>query len=350
MNKSRIFITGAGGFLGSWLAEWALSQGCEAIGCDNFSLGSKNNIPKGMRFYEYDARDLEKNKKYMTGCDAVFHSAAWPYDNFSLFAPAQVAGHNFALDSAVLSSAISCGVKRFVYCSSMSRYGEGKSPFTEQMPPRPLTPYGTAKMAGESLVKNLAKVHSFEYVICIPHNIFGPRQVYNDTRRNAVSLIVNHVLRDKSPVIYGDGEQKRGFSPIQDLIPLFSKILFSEKAKNQSFNIGPDDENISLNELLRLINEITGKNIKACFEPMRPQEVVNAMCCANKARNLLNYKKTISLKEALKRLIQWMQAQTPSIAVKGPCLETPLAFKQPPHKFKQKLNHYALNNIYTHRV
>ena len=329
MKKAlKIFVTGAAGFLGSRMAEWALSQGHRTGGCDNLSLGSRANVPKGMEFYKYDARDLEKNKKHIAGCDVLFHSAAYPYDNFSLFAPSLVAGHNFALDSAVLSAAVYCGVKRFVYCSSMSRYGNNKSPFKEEMAPRPLTPYGTAKAAGESLVKNLARVHGFEYVILIPHNIFGTKQVYNDPRRNAVSLIVNHVLRGCSPVVFGSGEQKRGFSPVWDLVPLFSKILFGEKAKNQIINIGPDDENISLNELLSLINSITGKSVRACFKPLRPQEVVNAVCCADKARRLLDYKKTISLREALERLIKGIQSQGPLPPVSGSRAEIP-SFSSP---------------------
>ena len=312
MNSSRIFITGVAGFLGSHLAKWALSQNHKVIGCDNLSLGNKSNIPKGVDFHEYDLLDLEKNRKYTSGVDVVFHAAAWPYDNFSLFSPFKVAENTFAVTASILSASIFNNVPRFIYCSSMSRYGNNKSPFTEDMEPRPLTPYGVAKTAGENLVKSLAQVHDFEYVICIPHNIFGPHQVYNDPYRNAVSLIVNQMLQDQSPVIYGDGEQKRGFSPVQDLIPLFHEILFGEKAKNQVINIGPDEETISLNELIQFLNQITGKNLKANYKPFRPLEIKNALCSSNKARQLLNYKKVSSLKKALEELVKWIDSQGPT--------------------------------------
>ena len=229
MANSRIFITGVAGFLGSHLAEWALSQNYEVAGCDNLSLGNKKNIPKGLEFYEYDILDLEKNKKYLSRVDVVFHAAAYPYDNFSLFSPYKVVKNTFATTASVLTAAISNGVKRFVYCSSMSRYGNNKSPFVEDMVAQPLTPYGVAKASGENLVKSLSQVYDFEYVICIPHNIFGSRQVHNDPHRNAVSLIINQMLQNRSPIIYGDGKQKRGFTPIQDLIPLFQGLLFSKK-------------------------------------------------------------------------------------------------------------------------
>lgn len=312
MANSRIFITGVAGFLGSHLAEWALSQNHEVVGCDNLLLGNKNNIPKGVEFYEYDILDVEKNKKYMVGTDVVFHAAAYPYDNFSLFSPFKVVENTFSTTASVLSSAISNNVKRLVYCSSMSRYGNNISPFVEDMEPRPLTPYGIAKTAGENLVKNLAQIYNFEYVICIPHNIFGPKQVYNDPYRNAVSLIINQMLQNSSPVVYGDGEQKRCFSPIQDLIPLFQKLLFSEKAKNQVINIGPDEEPLSLNELIRILNVIMGKNIKPTYMPFRPQEVKEALCSAEKARQILKYKKVISLKEALEELVEWIKLKGPT--------------------------------------
>lgn len=312
MANSQIFITGVAGFLGSHLAEWALSQSYKVAGCDNLSLGNKNNVPKGVEFYKYDAFDFEKNKKYLAGADIVFHAAACPYDNFSLFSPFKVVKNTFSTTASVLSASISNNVKRFVYCSSMSRYGNNTSPFIEEMEPRPLTPYGIAKTAGENLVTSLAQVHNFEYVICIPHNIFGPRQVYNDPYRNAVSLIINQMLQNRSPIIYGDGEQKRDFSPIQDLIPLFQGLLFGNKVKNQVINIGPDEEALTLNELIQILNNIMGKNIKASYIPFRPQEVKEALCSAAKARQILNYKKVISLRKALEELTEWIKLQGPT--------------------------------------
>ena len=312
MKKTRIFITGVAGFLGSHLAKWALSNNYEVLGADNLSLGHKSNIPKGIQFYEYDILNLEKNNHYLKNIDIVFHSAGYPYDNFSLFAPFKVIQNTFSTTASILSASISNHVKRFIYCSSMSRYGDNKTPFTEGMNPKPLTPYAVAKTAGESLITNLAQVHNFEYVICIPHNIFGPQQVYNDPYRNAVSMIANQMLNDKPPLIYGDGTQKRAFTPIQDLISLFPELLFGEKSKNQIINIGPDEEVINLNDLIKLLNEILDKNLKPVYKPFRQQEVKTAVCSAKKSRELLNYKKTISLREALKELTNWIKQKGPT--------------------------------------
>ena len=312
MKKPRIFITGAAGFLGSHFAQWALSNNYEVLGADNLSLGYKSNIPKGVQFFEYDVLDLEKNKQYLKDVDIVFHSAAYPYDNFSLFSPLKTVQNSFSTTASVLSASIFNQVKRFIYCSSMSRYGNNKSPFTEDMSPKALTPYAVAKTAGEQLITSMAKVHHFEYVICIPHNIFGPQQVYNDPYRNAVSMIFNQMLNDKPPLIYGDGTQQRAFTPIQDLIPLFPKLLFGEKAKNQIINIGPDEEVISLNDLIKLLNDILGKNLKPIYKPFRQQEVKTAVCSSKKSRELLNYKKTISLRKALEELAEWILKKGPT--------------------------------------
>ena len=312
MKTQRIFITGIAGFLGSHLAKWALSQNHEVLGCDNLSLGNKNNIPKGVQFYKYDVLDIEKNKKLLKFVDVVFHAAAYPYDNFSLFAPFKVVENTFTTTASILSASISNRVKRFVYCSSVSRYGDNPSPFIESMEPRPLTPYAVAKVAGENLIKSLARVYPFEFVICVPHNIFGPHQVYNDPFRDAVALTINRMLQNRSPVIYGDGKQKRGFTPIQDLVPLFDGLLFGEKVKNQVVNIGPDEESISFNELIQLLNQIMKKDLKPKHLPLRPQEVKIALCRADKARKLLNYKQIISLREAVEKFVEWIKQQGPT--------------------------------------
>ena len=312
MKASKIFITGVAGFLGSHIAKWALSEGHEVLGADNLSLGHKENIPSGVQFYEYDLLNLDKNKECIKNVDITVHSAAYPYDNFSLFAPFKVLQNTFSITSSVLSASLFNQVKRFVYFSSMSRYGNQAPPFKEDMKPKPLTPYALAKAAGEDLIKTMACVHDFEYVICIPHNIFGPQQVYNDPYRNAVSMIINQMLSDKAPLIYGDGNQTRAFTPIQDLIPLFPEILFGPAVKNQSLNIGPDDELISLNDLVQLLNQIMGKKIKPKYKKLRKQEVLFAFCSAEKSRRLMNYKKRISLEQALKDLVHSIDKQGPS--------------------------------------
>ncbi len=309
MANPCIFISGVAGFLGSHLAERALSKNYRVIGVDNLSLGNKENVPEGVEFYEYDLLDLEKNKRYTKNVDIVFHAAAYPFDNLSLFSPYQVTQNTFTITSSLLSGSIHNQVKRFIFCSSMARYGQQKSPFTEEMKPQPNTPYGIAKVAGENLVKNLAETHGFEYVICVPHNIFGPRQIYNDPYRNAVSIIINQMLQDLPPFIYGDGEQRRSFSPIQDVVKIFEDLLFSKKIQGETINIGPDERYITLNDLVSLLNEIMGKNIKPRYVQMRLQEVKEAHCSSEKAKRLLNYQVSTKLETALKEMVLWIKKQ-----------------------------------------
>lgn len=311
MSQTRLFISGVAGFLGSHMADWGLQQGHQVLGCDNFLTGKKENIPKGVDFYEYNLLDLEKNKKYLKDVDIVFHAAAYPYDHFSLFSPYKITENTFSTTASLLSGAIHNNAKRFILCSSMARYGSSQSPFIESVTPKPLTPYGVAKVASENLLKSLAEAHGFEYVICVPHNIFGPKQIYNDPYRNAVSIIINKMLQDKSPLIYGDGEQKRSFSPVKDVVGVFEDLLFSKKVQGEIINIGPDQDYLSLNELISLLNKIMKKDIKPTYIPIRFQEVKEANCSADKARKLLNYKTLVSFEQALREMVAWVDSQGP---------------------------------------
>ena len=312
MNRKKfIFISGIAGFLGSHLAEWALSKGYRVAGCDNLSAGRKENVPKGAEFYQYDLHDLEKNRQYTQGVDVIFHAAALPYDNLSLFSPYRITDHIYTITAALLSAAIENDVKRFVYCSSMSRYGNAPSPFTEDLTPSPVTPYGLAKVAGEKLICSLSEAHKFEYVICVFHNIFGVRQIYNDPYRNAVSIIINQMLQDRSPLVYGDGEQVRGFSPVKDVLGLFEDLLFSEKTNREIINIGPDGETITINQLIKKLNKIMGKALQPVYVKIRPGEVKEAVCSSDKARKLLNYCPRVSLEQSLGEMAKWIKDQGP---------------------------------------
>lgn len=306
-----IFISGVGGFLGSHLAEWALNQNYRVIGADNFSSGVKENVPEGIELYEYDIQDFEKNKKYLKGVDVVFHAAALPYDNLSIYSPYQITHNTYSVTASILSASIQNNVRRFVFCSSMSRYGNQVSPFKENSIPKPVTPYGIAKLASEKLLINLSEIHGFEYVVCVLHNIFGPRQRYEDPYRNAVSIIINRMIQNKSPIVYGDGEQKRCFSPIKDVISIFDSLLFSEAVKNQVINVGPDKEDITINQLIALLNRILGKSLKPFYIKKRPQEVKEAFCDITKARRLLNYNPQTSFEEALREMVSWIQSKGP---------------------------------------
>jgi len=239
--------------------------------------------------------------------DVVYHCAATAYEGLSVFSPYIVTKNIVGITTSLVTAAAVNGVKRFIYCSSMARYGTNKVPFTEDMIPKPQDPYGIGKVAGEDLVKSICDTHGMDWVIAVPHNIIGPRQKYDDPYRNVASIMINLMLQDRQPIIYGDGKQKRCFSFVQDDIDILYEMIQSKNALGQIINIGPDEEFVTINELAEIIAELLNFNLKPIYKKGRPQEVFLANCSADKARNLFNYKTKVSLKEGLESIIDYIK-------------------------------------------
>ena len=183
----------------------------------------------------------------------------------------------------------------------MARYGDQKPPFTEEMNTKPVDPYGIAKVAAEQCLINLANLNGMEWNIAVPHNIIGPNQKYDDPYRNVVSIFINRNLQGKPAIIYGDGKQERCFSYIEDVIFCLLKLGLDKNIKSQIFNVGPDEEVITIEKLANIVANETGYNERPIFVKDRPQEVKFATCSAEKARKLLDYRTKTSLKEAIKK-------------------------------------------------
>lgn len=310
-QKPKIFITGIAGFLGSHLAEAFIKRGHHVVGCDNMIGGYLDNVPAQAEFYQYDCVFLNSMKKIMKGVDIVYHCAATPYEGLSVFSPHLVTKNLVEASASVISAAIQNKVKRFIFTSSMARYGENEVPFTEDMIPKPQDPYGIGKYATELLLRNMAEVHRMEYVIAVPHNIIGPRQKYDDPYRNVAAIMINLMLQGRQPFIYGDGEQKRCFSFIQDCIKPLVKLAFSDKVVGEIINIGPDEEFITINQLAQTIAKLLKFKLKPIYMPERPQEVRFANCSADKARKLLGYKTEYTLERGLKEMIKYIKKRGP---------------------------------------
>jgi UDP-glucose 4-epimerase len=310
---SKTFVTGVAGFLGSHLADELLKQGHEVIGVDNFLGGYPENVPEGIEFYEADCCDFERMRDLMKGVEVVYHCAAAPHEGLSVFSPNLITKHTYNATIAVVTAAIATGVRRIVFTSSMARYGRQENPlFTEDMQPMPVDPYGIAKYAAELTIAALAKAHGLEYTHIVPHNIIGPRQKYDDPFRNVASIMINLMLQGRQPIIYGDGEQKRGFSFVQDVVEPMYKAGFLPEVRGEVINVGPDDEFITINELSRRIARLMK------FDPLepvhfvdRPLEVKFATCSADKARLLLGYTTSKTLNEGLADLIEWIKMKGP---------------------------------------
>ena len=307
----KIFITGVAGFLGSHLADRMLELGHEVAGNDTLIGGYIENVPGKVQFYQIDCCDNERMSKIMTGCDVVIHCAATAHEGLSVFSPSFITRNIFEASVSTISAAIQNDVKRFVYCTSMARYGAQETPFNEDMKPMPVDPYGIAKAAGEEVLKVLCDTHGMEWNIAVPHNIVGPRQRFDDPFRNVMSIMINRNLQGKPAIVYGDGLQTRCFSYVGDCINCLEKMALDPNIVGEVINIGPDEGTITVKELSVLVAEATGFEGETIHMPDRPREVKHASCSAMKARILLDYETKTTLEKAIQETVAYVKQKGP---------------------------------------
>lgn len=320
---SKVLITGAAGFLGSHLAERLLADGHEVLGvADNLLGGRRENLPAdlGPHLAQIDCCDLEKMTHAMGGVEVVFHLAAAPHEGLSVFSPTLVTRNTYQATVATATAAIRNGVRRFVFTSSMARYGKprinfngGARPFDEDDRPMPVDPYGVAKVAAEQTLNILGKAHGMEVVTIVPHNVYGPRQRYNDPFRNVVGIFMNLMLMGRQPIIYGDGQQMRSFTYVDDFIEPTARAAFApvQNVDGQVFNVGPDDRPVSVLRLAQVIAEALDFKLEPVFKPDRPCEVKKAWPSAAKAKRMLGVEAKVPLEEGVRRMACWMKEQGP---------------------------------------
>jgi UDP-glucose 4-epimerase len=307
----RVFISGIAGFLGSHLAERFAERGWYVCGIDNLRGGSERNVPDGVDFLVADCCDRGSYARLLDGADLVYHCASAAYDGLSIFSPSVVFMNTAQATVDLASASLAAGTGRFVHCSSMARYGALTPPFTEDMKPQPVTPYGLAKYTSELMVENLFTTHGSEYAIAVPHSIIGPRQRYDDPYRNVAAIMINRMLQGKQPVIYGDGSQLRCFSFVGDVLACLERMGTEPAAKGEIINVGPDEETTSILQLAEEIADLMSFRLDPVFAPARPLEVKHATCSAEKARKILGYQTSTTLREGLARMIDWMTTQEP---------------------------------------
>jgi UDP-glucose 4-epimerase len=304
----KVLITGVAGFMGSHMADDFLKLGYDVVGIDNLIGGYMDNIPEGVEFYKKDCSNFDEIKDCFKNVDLVIHNACTAYEGLSVFSPSIIVKNTSLATAATLAASVKNNVKKYVYLSSMARYGiQDTVPFTEDMVPKPQDPYGISKVESEMLVRNISETHGMDYTILVPHNIIGPRQKYDDPFRNVASIMINRMLKGQQPIIYGDGNQKRCFSFYKDVA---NPILIASQesvANGKTINIGPDEEFITLNNLAEIIAKILGFDLDPIYMPGRPQEVKHANCSADLAREILGYKTTVNLKDGLTELINWIK-------------------------------------------
>jgi UDP-glucose 4-epimerase len=304
----HIFITGVAGFLGSNLADYYLNKGIKVSGCDNLIGGDIENVSSDIIFYKGDCENLDfMTQSIKDDVDVVCHAAAYAHEGLSSISPTLITRNNVVGSVSVFTAAIRKKVKRIVFCSSMARYGDIKFPFIEDDKCNPVDPYGVSKVAAEEILKILSKTHKIEYNIAVPHNIIGPKQKYDDPFRNVASIMINMMIQNKKPIIYGDGLQKRCFSDIRDCILCLDQLCTNEKIKSEIVNIGPDEELVTINELFEMISNKLRFNLGSVHVKDRPNEVKYATCSSDKARRILNYNTKYSLDQSIDSLIDYIK-------------------------------------------
>lgn len=297
----KIAVTGAAGFMGSWLANELQNRGHVVVPIDDFS----GSMYDPQEVHHADCRNLMRMTNLFKGCDMVFHLAAYAAEGQSVFSPIAINDINIRGMNTVLVAAVNNAVKRVIFTSSMAVYGNQKPPFIETMQLKPVDPYGAGKAYCEQMLKIFHDTHGLDYTIIRPHNVFGPGQNISDPYRNVIGIWMNRILRGKPPIIYGDGKQKRAFSYIEDFTPALANSI-NDSAKNQIINVGGKAA-YTINEAASLVCKVAGTKPEPVHEPDRLGEVKNAWCTWKKSEKLLDYKDSTSFRKNLQKMWEWAE-------------------------------------------
>src|ERR1043166_65113 len=302
-------VTGGAGFIGSHIASALASAGARVRVIDDLSTGYRANlaeIPGEVDFVEGSLADEQSLRKALEDVELVFHEAAIPSVPRSVENPRQT--HIASVEStfSLLLGARDRKVRRVVYAASSSAYGDQPTlPKVETMLPEPLSPYAVAKLVGEPYCQVFTRVYGLETVSLRYFNVFGPRQDPSSQYSGVVSRFISDLLGGERPVIYGDGEQSRDFTYIDNVVDANLKAAESKQASGQVINIA-NGERISLNQLLAELISLTGKaGVVADFQPPRAGDVKHSLADITRARTLLGYEPRVALRSGLQLTIDW---------------------------------------------
>ena len=305
---NRFLVTGGAGFIGSNIAAKLVSQGCFVRVIDNLLTGKKSNLADiidNIEFIEADMGNEKVARSAMKDIDVVLHQGALPSVPRSIDDPAETHRHCLDATFTLLLAARDAGVKRFVYASSSSAYGDTPTlPKVETMPPRPLSPYAVDKLAGEYYCSVFYEVFGLETISLRYFNVFGPHQDPTSQYAAAIPAFVTAILKDKPPTVFGDGEQTRDFTYVDNVVEANLVAAKAEHTAGQVLNIACGKA-VTVNETIAVINAAVGKNIKPIYTDPRPGDVKHSLADITLAEKLLAYKPLIDFREGLKSAINW---------------------------------------------
>lgn len=305
---AHYLVTGGAGFIGSNIVEALLEKGEKVRVVDNLSTGKEENIAPfrdRIEFLEADILDIDIMKDACKGIDYVLHQAALPSVPRSVADPISSNRANVDGTVNILWAAKEAGVKRVVYASSSSAYGNQPAlPKKEDMPADPLSPYAISKYAGELYTRIFHQIYGLSTVSMRYFNVFGPRQDPNSQYAAVIPNFINALINGESPVIFGDGEQSRDFTFVKNVVQANLLAAKAEKASGQMLNIACG-QRITLNQLVNKLKGILDSPLDPLYTDPRPGDVKHSLADISRAERLLDYKPTYSMEEGLKETVKW---------------------------------------------
>ena len=300
-------VTGGAGFIGSHVAEHLVKKGHRVVVLDDLSGGFKENVPAGSRFVEGSILDhaLVDRLFVEERFDYVYHLAAYAAEGLSHFIKRFNYSNNVIGSINLINASINHNVKRFVFTSSIAVYGAGQSPMTEAMTPSPEDSYGIAKFAVEQDLKASHEMFGLDYTIFRPHNVYGERQNVGDRYRNVVGIFMNQLLQGEAMTIFGDGEQERAFTHIDDVAPVIADCVDIAASRNQVFNVGADVP-FTVNHLARVVS--AAMNAECKVKHLDPRnEVKIAFSDHSKADRVFGGRPKTSLEDGIRAMAAWVK-------------------------------------------
>jgi len=307
MQKTSL-VTGGAGFIGSHVVKELIAMNHKVVVLDDLSGGFIENIHPQAEFCKGSILDvfLVNGLFEEYQFDYVFHIAAYAAEGLSHFIRRFNYQNNLIGSINLINAAVNFKVKRFVFTSSIAVYGTNDLPFKEYQIPNPEDPYGIAKYAVEMDLKAAHELFGLEYTIFRPHNVYGPHQNIGDRYRNVVGIFMNQLLKGEDLTLFGDGEQSRAFSYIDDVAPYIAQSAEMETTKNEIINIGGEVA-YTINQLANEVILIMKKEEKRTYLAAR-NEVVHAYSCQLKMKRIFNPKPATELNHGLTAMAKWVEA------------------------------------------
>ena len=307
----RYLVTGGAGFIGSHIAEELARRGHSVAVLDDLSSGKEANLAHlagKVELRKGSICDAEMVASACRGADYVIHLAARTSVPRSVLEPIETNRVNVDGTLNVLIAARDAKVKRIVFAASSSAYGETPTlPKTESMQPAPISPYGVTKFVGELYAQVCGRVYGLENVSLRYFNVFGPRQDPTSQYSGVLSRFIAALLEGKQPVVFGDGKQSRDFTYVANVVDASLRACEAPGASGKVFNVGTG-ERFTLNETLRLLGEISGKNAQAKYDPPRTGDILHSQADISLARRILGYQPSVAFADGLQRTWEWYAA------------------------------------------